>query len=120
MTEATPASPGSGRPFPVMFIHGLWIHASSWSPWEELFAGIAGAQDAVKDKPCREHVDYALNHAGISADAQRLIAGDVNDAITRDVIPAYQRLAKFLGNEYLPKSRSIPGPEPAALFFGGR
>ena len=47
--------------------------------------------------------------AGISADAQRLIAGDVNDAITRDVIPAYQRLAKFLENEYLPKSRSIPG-----------
>jgi uncharacterized protein (DUF885 family) len=46
---------------------------------------------------------------GISEDAQRLIADDVNDAITRDVIPAYQRLAKFLENEYLPKSRGVPG-----------
>ena len=23
---------------PVLFIHGLWLHASSWQPWEELFA----------------------------------------------------------------------------------
>ncbi|MBV9870639.1 MAG: alpha/beta hydrolase [Frankiaceae bacterium] len=25
-------------PRPVMFIHGLWLHASSWEPWVELFA----------------------------------------------------------------------------------
>src|SRR6516162_9559851 len=24
---------------PVVFIHGLWLHASSWQPWQELFAG---------------------------------------------------------------------------------
>ena len=24
-------------PYPVLFIHGLWIHASSWEPWQELF-----------------------------------------------------------------------------------
>ena len=23
---------------PVVFIHGLWLHASSWQPWQELFA----------------------------------------------------------------------------------
>ncbi len=23
---------------PVLFIHGLWLHATSWQPWEELFA----------------------------------------------------------------------------------
>ncbi len=23
---------------PVLFIHGLWLHASSWQPWMELFA----------------------------------------------------------------------------------
>src|SRR5438876_1081067 len=23
---------------PVVFIHGLWLHASSWGPWEEFFA----------------------------------------------------------------------------------
>jgi pimeloyl-ACP methyl ester carboxylesterase len=25
-------------PTPVVFIHGLWLHASSWAPWAELFA----------------------------------------------------------------------------------
>ena len=25
------------RPMPVVFIHGLWLHASSWQPWIELF-----------------------------------------------------------------------------------
>ena len=24
---------------PVVFIHGLWLHASSWDPWVQLFAG---------------------------------------------------------------------------------
>jgi non-heme chloroperoxidase len=24
---------------PVVFVHGLWLHASSWSPWMEKFAG---------------------------------------------------------------------------------
>jgi pimeloyl-ACP methyl ester carboxylesterase len=23
---------------PVVFIHGLWLHASSWTPWQQLFA----------------------------------------------------------------------------------
>ena len=23
---------------PVIFIHGLWLHASSWQPWADLFA----------------------------------------------------------------------------------
>ncbi len=22
---------------PVMFVHGLWLHATSWGPWLELF-----------------------------------------------------------------------------------
>ncbi|MEP6980411.1 MAG: alpha/beta fold hydrolase, partial [Nakamurella sp.] len=22
---------------PVVFIHGLWLHATSWTPWVELF-----------------------------------------------------------------------------------
>src|SRR2546429_5487862 len=28
-------------PTPVLFIHGLWLHASSWAPWVDLF-GQAG------------------------------------------------------------------------------
>jgi pimeloyl-ACP methyl ester carboxylesterase len=27
------------NPTPVIFIHGLWLHASSWQPWAGLFAG---------------------------------------------------------------------------------
>jgi len=27
----------TGAPVPVVFIHGLWLHASSWAPWQELF-----------------------------------------------------------------------------------
>src|SRR3984957_953520 len=27
------------NPTPVIFIHGLWLHASSWQPWTDLFAG---------------------------------------------------------------------------------
>jgi pimeloyl-ACP methyl ester carboxylesterase len=23
---------------PVLFIHGLWLHSSSWASWQELFA----------------------------------------------------------------------------------
>ena len=23
----------------VVFIHGLWIHASAWKPWQDLFEG---------------------------------------------------------------------------------
>jgi pimeloyl-ACP methyl ester carboxylesterase len=26
-------------PTPVVFVHGLWLHAESWSPWVELFRG---------------------------------------------------------------------------------
>ena len=26
------------NPTPVIFIHGLWLHASSWQPWTDLFA----------------------------------------------------------------------------------
>jgi non-heme chloroperoxidase len=24
---------------PVVFIHGLWLHATSWAPWEQMFSG---------------------------------------------------------------------------------
>lgn len=47
---------------PVVFIHGLWLHASSWTPWEELFTahgyrtlapGWPGEPDTVEG--AREH-----------------------------------------------------------------
>ena len=35
---------------PVVFIHGLWLHASSWQPWQDLFAA-AGYQPSAPGWP---------------------------------------------------------------------
>lgn len=57
---------------PVLFIHGLWIHASAWQPWLDLFAergyavdapGWPGDADTVA--ATREGVE-ALNGVGIA------------------------------------------------------
>jgi pimeloyl-ACP methyl ester carboxylesterase len=34
------------KPNPVIFIHGLWIHASAWQPWLELFENCGYAVSA--------------------------------------------------------------------------
>jgi len=44
--------------------------------WSDLFAGVAGAQDAEKDKPAREHVDYVLNGSGVLAGPDVWLVGD--------------------------------------------
>ena len=55
-------------PTPVVFIHGLWLHATSWNPWIELFreAGYApiapgwpGEPDTVAE--AREHPENVAN-----------------------------------------------------------
>ena len=28
----------AAAPVPVVFVHGLWLHATSWAPWTDLFA----------------------------------------------------------------------------------
>jgi pimeloyl-ACP methyl ester carboxylesterase len=54
---------------PVVFIHGLWLHASSWTPWQELFAesgydpmapGWPGDGDTVE--ATRANPDSVANH----------------------------------------------------------
>jgi pimeloyl-ACP methyl ester carboxylesterase len=56
-------------PVPVVFVHGLWLHASSWTPWVELFA--AGGYDPVAPgwpgdattaAETREHPDAVAGH----------------------------------------------------------
>ncbi len=53
----------------VVFIHGLWLHASSWAPWEEIFGnagydtmapGWPGDQDTVE--LARANPDTVANH----------------------------------------------------------
>ena len=47
--------------------------------------------------------------ANITADKQDRFRREVNDAVIRDVIPAYKALAIFLASEYVPKSRTEAG-----------
>jgi hypothetical protein len=39
---------------PVLFIHGLWLHATSWQPWTELFTE-AGYAPAAPGWPGEQH-----------------------------------------------------------------
>jgi uncharacterized protein (DUF885 family) len=47
--------------------------------------------------------------SSIDADEQKLIAGEIHDAIAHDVVPSYQRFAEFLKTQYIPKGRVEPG-----------
>jgi pimeloyl-ACP methyl ester carboxylesterase len=59
----------SAEKTPVVFIHGLWLHASSWQPWMDLFreAGYETAApgwpgDSPSIEETREHSDLLANH----------------------------------------------------------
>jgi uncharacterized protein (DUF885 family) len=45
----------------------------------------------------------------VSAEEQKRISGDLLEAISTQVLPSYQRFAKFLQFEYVPKGRKDPG-----------
>jgi pimeloyl-ACP methyl ester carboxylesterase len=53
---------------PVVFIHGLWLHAASWAPWLELFSA-AGYDPVAPEWPgepgtvaeARQHPDLVAN-----------------------------------------------------------
>ncbi len=45
----------------------------------------------------------------VSAEDQKRITGDVLNAITTEVLPSYQRFAKFLAATYIPNCRKDPG-----------
>jgi uncharacterized protein (DUF885 family) len=45
----------------------------------------------------------------VSAEEQKRISTDLLEAISTQVLPAYQRFAKFLQVEYVPKGRKDPG-----------
>jgi pimeloyl-ACP methyl ester carboxylesterase len=78
---------------PVVFIHGLWLHASSWGPWVELFtqhgydpiapgwpneASTVAAARANPDAVANQGIDDVANHyAAIveSLDAPPIVIG---------------------------------------------
>jgi alpha-beta hydrolase superfamily lysophospholipase len=66
-------------PTPVVFIHGLWLHATSWQPWMDLFAengyapiapGWPGEPDTVAE--ARAHPELVAN-VGIADAAQHYV-----------------------------------------------
>jgi pimeloyl-ACP methyl ester carboxylesterase len=59
----------AGTKAPVVFIHGMWLHTTSWGPWQELFAragyepsapGWPGHADTVE--ATRANPDSVANH----------------------------------------------------------
>jgi pimeloyl-ACP methyl ester carboxylesterase len=53
---------------PVIFLHGLWLHATSWEPWMELFAS-AGYQPSAPGWPHEAAtVEEARDHPEAVAD----------------------------------------------------
>jgi uncharacterized protein (DUF885 family) len=45
----------------------------------------------------------------VSAEEQKRITGELLEAVSTQVLPSYQRFAKFLQFEYIPKGRKDPG-----------
>ena len=39
-----------GDRVPVVFIHGLWLHSTSWEPWAEMFRA-AGYEPVLPEWP---------------------------------------------------------------------
>ena len=72
------------KPHPVVFIHGLWLHPSSWQPWQSMFEqavyqvlspGWPGDQETVDlaranpDSVAGQGIDDVVEHfASIIAD----------------------------------------------------
>ena len=76
---------------PVVFIHGLWLHASSWQPWIELFnergyeataPGWPG--DAATVEQTRENADALAGH-GID-DVVEHYAGIIGGLATKPIL----------------------------------
>jgi pimeloyl-ACP methyl ester carboxylesterase len=53
---------------PVLFIHGLWLHARSWDPWVDLFTGAGYAASAPGWPGDPDTVDAARAHPDEIAD----------------------------------------------------
>jgi uncharacterized protein (DUF885 family) len=72
---------------------------------------LAQTQVLAQQKPEASPFALPLNKfpKTVSAEEQTRISGEMLDAISTQVLPAYQRFAKFLQFEYVPKGRKDPG-----------
>ncbi|MCY7343548.1 MAG: alpha/beta fold hydrolase [Pseudonocardia sp.] len=103
---------------PVVFIHGLWLHASSWGPWIELFRetgyepmapGWPGDPETVQE--ARANPERIAGH-GID-DVVAHVAGLVGGLDTKPILIGHS-FTPFPGPSPAPRrsSTGTPGPSP--------
>jgi len=94
---------------PVVFIHGLWLHATSWQPWQELFtaAGYACSAPGWPGEPdtpeaARANPDAVADH-GID-DVTRHYAAFIDTLAARPILIGHSFggmiAEKLLGMDY--------------------
>jgi uncharacterized protein (DUF885 family) len=95
----------------IMTNMGLGIDEGRMPPQYLLEKVLVQTQTLAQQKP--EASPFALPLKNfpktVNAEEQRRISGEVLETISTQVLPAYQRFAKFLQVEYVPKGRKDPG-----------
>jgi pimeloyl-ACP methyl ester carboxylesterase len=83
---------------PVVFVHGLWLHATSWEPWEDFFRE-AGYEPVAPGWP------------GDSATVQeaRRVPGKVAGYGIEDVVEHYAQIIRALDNSPIVIGHSFGG-----------
>lgn len=83
---------------PVVFIHGLWLHASSWTPWIELFQSKGYAAQAPGWPGTSDTVEETRSHP-------ERVAGKGID----DVVAHYAQVIRDLGSSPIVIGHSFGG-----------
>src|SRR3954470_24642365 len=83
-------------PRPVVFIHGLWLHASSWQPWLEFFTA-AGYQPVAPGWP---HEPSTVDEARANPDAVANLSIDEVTKHYADIIAALDQPPVIIGHSF--------------------
>ena len=85
------------NPIPVVFIHGLWLHATSWQPWIDSFAAAGYAAPAPGWPGDADTVDEARANPDAVADTG---IDDVTEHYAADHRRADRRKPILIGHSF--------------------